>query len=296
MLHGGLDMNRVAFILSMLIFSTVGITVFALSVSPAVTAFFRAFCGTLTLLAVLFVSGRKINRAALKKNAFLLVLSGAALALSWILIFAAYSLTGVAVSTVCYYTSPALVILFSALFLREKTSVFKIFCAFLALAGMIPVSGVLSSNTAMNIKGVLISFTAALLYAFVVISNKKIRNLSGIETSVVQLAVASAVTGLYVFFTEPVSSYPLIIPDLKLLLLLGVLHTGVAYLLYFSSVRNLSAADCAVFSCIATASALIISYVFLSEKLTKSSLVGIVMIFGAAILVQLFPKRKKKQK
>lgn len=289
-------MNRVAFILSMLIFSTVGITVSTLSVSPAVTAFFRAFCGTLTLLAVLFVSGRKIDRAALKKNAFLLILSGAALGFNWVLLFEAFSLTGVAVSTVCYYTSPALVILFSALFLREKTSVFKIFCAFLALAGMIPVSGVLSSNSAVNTKGVLISFASAFLYAFIVISNKKIKNLSGIETSVVQLAAASAVTGLYVFFTEPVSSYPLIIPDLKFLLLLGVLHTGVAYLLYFSSVKSISAVDCAVLSYIDPATALIISYTLLSEKLTKSSLIGIALIFGAAILAQLFPKRKKKQK
>lgn len=286
-------MNRALFVLSMVIFATIGIFVSPLSVPSSVIAFFRAFLGTLVLLGVILLSGRKIDREKIITNARFLLPSGIALGFNWVLLFEGYRLTGVATATLCYYLAPAIVILVSPFVLRERSSTIKIICAIVAFLGMIPVSGILDSESQMNPSGIIVSVFAAILYASIVILNKKIKKLSGIETTVVQLGISACVMALYIFIKEPFSFIDSIPDDFGKLLLLGVVHTGLAYLLYFSSIKKIKAADAALFSFIDPAGALILSYTVLDEKFTAWGLVGIVMIIGASIVGEVFKGHKK---
>lgn len=288
-------MNSLIFVLSMVIFSTIGVFVSPLSVPSSVTAFFRAFFGTLVLVLVLVLTRRKIDRSVLRKNAVYLIPAGIALGFNWVLLFEGYRLTGVATATLCYYLAPAIVIILSPFLLREKTTKLKIVCAIIAFLGMIPVSGVLNSEFKADPDGIALSVAAAFLYAFIVILNKKAKGLSGIETTVVQLGISSIVMGLYVFFAVPLSFVDSIPTEIDTLILLGIVHTGLAYLLYFTSIKRIKAADAALFSYIDPAGALILSYTVLNEKFTYMGLVGIIMILGASVVAEL-PKYTRKEK
>jgi len=283
-------MNRALFILSMIIFATIGVFVSPLSVPSSVIAFFRAFLGTLVLLGVILLTGKKIDRDKILINARFLVPSGIALGFNWVLLFEGYRLTGVATATLCYYLAPAIVILLSPLILHERSGKLKVICAVIAFLGMIPVSGILNSDRKINLGGILVSVSAAFLYAMIVIFNKKIKKLSGIETTVVQLGISAVVMALYVFIKEPFSFIESVPADFGKLLLLGVVHTGLAYLLYFSSIKKIKAADAALFSFIDPAGALILSYTLLGEPFTLWGLVGIIMIIGASIIAEVFHK------
>ena len=288
-------MMRILFILSMLIFSTIGIFVTPLSVPTSVIAFFRSFFGTLVLLTVILATGRRTDKAVLRSNAKYLIPSGIFLGINWVLLFEGYRHTGVATATLCYYLAPAIVVLLSPIVLKERAGALKIVCALVAFLGMIPVSGVLLPDAEVNVRGILISLGAAILYAAIVLLNKKVKNLSGIETTVVQLGISSVVMGLYVFFAEPLSFLENMGTDIWRLLLLGVVHTGIAYLLYFTSIKRIKATDAALFSYIDPAGALIFAYTLLGEEFTWWGFAGIVLIIGASAIseIRIRPSRKR---
>ncbi len=287
-------MTAVLFITSMLIFSTIGIFVSPLDAPLSLIAFFRAFFGTLTVFAVISFTGRKLDRKLLLKNAALLIISGVAIGANWVLLFEGYKLTGVAVATLCYYLAPAFVILVSPLVLREKVSVKKIICALVALLGMIPVSGVLNPEREVNLRGIAVSLCAALLYALVVILNKKIKNLSGLETTAVQLAVAAVTMGLYVFIKVPLPELLLDKKSCIILIVLGIVHTGIAYLFYFSSVKRIPATNAAILSYIDPAMALLLSYTVLKEDFNLAGFLGIVLIIASSVISEISFKKKEK--
>ena len=207
--------------------------------------------------------------------------------------FEGYKLTGVATATLCYYLSPAIVILLSPIFLHEKMSVRKTVCALIALCGMIPVSNVLNPESSPDPRGIALSLTAALLYAVVVILTKRIKGLSGLETTATQLGIASVIMALYVFIAVPVPELILDKKTIGIIVLLGIVHTGLAYLLYFSSVKKIPASTAAVLSYIDPVGALILSYTVLREDFTLSGFIGIVLIIVSMIIAEL-PQRKRE--
>ena len=289
-------MSRILFIVSMLIFSTIGVFRSGLEVPSSVIAFFRAFLGTAILLLVIFLSGKKFDKKVFRSNAKYLIPSGIFLGINWVLFFEGIRLTGVATATLCYYLAPSIVIILSPIFLKERLGAVKIVCAFAAFLGMIPISGILDAGRVVNLGGIAFSLGAAFLYAFIVLLNKKVKNLSGIETTVIQLGISSIVMALYVFISVPMNTYENITSkELITLLFVGVVHTGVAYLLYFTSIKSIKASDAAIFSYIDPAGALVFSYTLLGETFTWSGFFGIVIILGASILAQI-PSRKRKEK
>ncbi len=289
-------MSRILFVVSMLIFSSIGVFVDALSVPSSVTALFRSVFGTVILLLVILFTGKKLDKRVFLSNAKYLIPSGIFLGANWVLLFEGYKMTGVATATLCYYLAPAIVIILSPFVLKEKPGFIKVLCAFAAFLGMIPVSGILSPDSKVSFDGIAVSLGAALLYAAIVLLNKKLKNISGIETTVIQLGISSIVMLLYVFISVPLSAYEdHLSKDFMTLLLLGIVHTGVAYLLYFTSIKSIKVSDAALFSYIDPAGALIFSYTLLGETFTWTGFLGIVIILGASVLAQMPHRRKERR-
>ena len=200
--------------------------------------------------------------------------------------FEAYCYTSVAVATLCYYMAPVFIILISPLLFKEKITVKKLCCIFTALVGIILVSGVLapSEEGTGDYRGVLLGLAAAILYATVVILNKKITIASSSDRTLVQLGLAGLILLPYTLLTE---DYSLLRPDLTcivLVLIAGIIHTGIAYALYFGSIRALPAQTAALYSYIDPILAIMLSALFLREPLSFPGILGAVMILGAAIV------------
>ena len=282
--------------LSMVIFGTIGIFVRHIPLPSSVIAFFRGLVGTVFLLLVIRFSGKQVSIAAVKRNLPKLCVSGAALGLNRILLFEAYRYTTVATATLCYYLAPIIIMLVSPMILKERLTAKKALCILSALIGMVFVSGVTQGSLpeASELRGILFGLAAACLYATVVLINKRIQGIEALDRTVVQLGISAVVLAPYILATENLF---VLLPQLSLisallLVFVAIVHTGVAYALYFSSIRDISAQTAALFSYIDPVVAILLSACLLGESMTVSSVIGAVMILGSAIVSELPEKEK----
>lgn len=276
-------------ITAMTIFGTIGLFVRWIPLPSSVIALARGCIGMLFLLFVMAVKKMPISRQALRKNFFWLLISGALLGFNWILLFESYRYTSVATGTLCYYMAPILIILASPVVLREKLTVKKVFCVLAALGGMVCISGVLSEGipSAGEGKGILLGLTAAVLYAAIVLCNKQIHQISAYEKTIFQLGISVLAMIPYCALTVSFDTLDFSPRVLFLLLLVGVLHTGVTYFLYFGSMEYLSGQSLAVISYIDPVVAVLASVLILREPMHLIEGLGAVLILGAAAASEL---------
>lgn len=278
--------GRLMLIASMCVFGTIGILRKYIPLPSSFVALIRGFVGAVFLLAVVMLHRQKLDKNAIRKNALLLLLSGAALGFNWIFLFEAYNYTSVATATLCYYLAPILVILVSPVLLKEMLTVKKGICAVVALCGMVLVSGVAEAGFSGigEMKGILFGLGAAVLYASVILLNKKITAIGAYDKTISQLFLASMVLLPYVLLTEDMEQMAFSPLSVGLLVVAGVVHTGIAYWLYFGSMGSLKAQTVALYSYIDPILAIVLSMVVLGEPMTLSAAVGAVLILGAAFV------------
>lgn len=274
-----------ALIGSMLIFGTLGVVRRYVPLSSAMLALCRGALGSVFLLLFVLVRGGKLKLPE-RKATLWLVLTGAVMGLNWMLLFEAYNYTTVAAATMCYYMQPTIVILLSPLVFRERLSGRKLACAAAAIVGMLFVSGVLSGGIGQvrDIRGIAFGLGAAALYAAVIILNKKVVVEDIYAKTVIQLAGAALVMIPYVLLTEGVPELTLTAADIGMVLLVGIVHTGITYALYFGSMQRLKAQTVAVMSYIDPVFALLLSAAVLHESLPPLGILGAVLIIGSAII------------
>jgi len=277
--------SRLGLIASMCIFGTIGILRRYMDLPSSVIALVRGVVGVAFLLCLVGLTGKKMSRSALRKNLGILLLSGAFIGFNWILLFEAYCYTSVATATLSYYMAPILVVLASPL-VGEKLTGKKLLCVGAALVGMVLVSGVLRAGFSGmgELRGVALGLGAAVLYASVILLNKRLGEISAYDKTIVQLAAAAVVLLPYTLLTEDVGALSVEPLAMVLLAVAGVVHTGAAYALYFGSMKALPAQTVALYSYIDPVLAVILSAALLREPMTAEGLVGAVMILGAAYI------------
>ena len=269
---------------AMFIFGTIGLFVRWIPLPSSVIALARGTIGMAFLLLVMAVKKEPISREALRKNLLWLLVSGVLLGFNWILLFESYRYTSVAISTLCYYMAPILIILSSPIVLRERLTARKLLCVLAALCGMVCISGVLSEGipSAGELKGILLGLAAAVLYAAIVLCNKRIHAISAYEKTVFQLGTSALTMLPYCLSTAAPEALSFEAQSLLMLLLVGILHTGVTYYLYFGSMEFLPAQSVAVISYVDPVVAVLASVLILREPMGLLEGVGAVLILGAA--------------
>ena len=276
---------RLKLIVVMLLFGTIGIFVRTISMPSSIIALVRGIIGSIFLLLVVFVRRTGIDMSAVKRNWWKLLLSGGCIGVNWILLFEAYRFTTVATATLCYYLQPVIVVLGSALVLKEKLSIRKLLCVLVAILGMIPVSGVLESiPTAGEVTGILLATGAALLYGINILTNKTMQGLSPFDMTIFCMITATLTLLPYTLLTEDWSAIVWEPQSLLLLLVVGIIHTGVAYALYYSALEKMKAQEVAIYGYIDPICAILLSALLLSEPLTVGIVIGAVMILGATYI------------
>ena len=282
--------SRLMLLGAMLIFGTVGIFVYYIPLPSAAIAFARAVLGLLFLLAVMAFSQRKLQWCRLKRQLPLLLLSGAALGVNWVFLFEAYRHTSVASATACYYLAPMFLVL-SAPFLKEKLTGWRIGCVAIAFLGMVFVSGVLTGD-APQLQGILLALGAAVLYAGVMVMNRKLTQTDSFDRTLVQLLVAAVAVLPYMLLRWQPDTLCQMTPVGWILLgIVGISHTGVAYWLYFASVGKLPSQTVAVLSYLDPVVAILLGALLLRQKIDVFGIIGSVLILGSALFCEL---RKSK--
>jgi len=286
--------SKLSLILSMFIFGTIGIFRRYIPLPSSILAMTRGFIGVIFLLIFMAIKKEKFGLKEIKDKLFILCFSGALIGFNWILLFEAYNYTTVATATLCYYMAPVFVIMASPILFKEKLTLKKLFCVIVALAGMVLVSGVIETGFSGigELKGVLLGLGAAVLYASVVLMNKKTAGLSAYSKTAIQLGSAAIVLLPYTIFTEDFSKLEFVPLTIIMLIVVGVVHTGVTYALYFGSMDNLKAQTVAIFSYIDPVVAIILSAIILDEKMSVLGIIGAVLVLGSTLVSEL-PSKKK---
>ena len=280
---------------SMLIFGTIGVFRRYIPLSSAFLAFARGILGGTFILGFMELNRRKTGGKLPFRTFIRLAVTGALIGINWILLFEAFNYTTVPIATLCYYMQPTIVMLLSPLLFREKLTVRKGICAAAAVIGMVLVSGVLdgSGTQSGSLKGILLGLGAAAFYSCVVIMNKQVRGIDAYQKTTVQLLSAGAVMVPYLMLTGGFSGEGISPLTAVLLIVVGLVHTGIAYVLYFGSMDGLKAQSVAILSYIDPVAALFFSALFLREPLSLLGIIGAVMIIGSAVLSEIQPVRQQ---
>jgi RarD protein len=267
---------------ALVIFGSIGIFRNFIPFPSSVISFARGLIGTLFLLVMVLLQKRPMDKKGMKENFKILALSGTLIGINWVFLFEAYRFTTVAVATMALYMQPTFVILASPFVLGEKLSLKKLFFAFIAILGMVLVSGILKTGLE-GTKGIAFGLIAALLYATVIILNKFIKtNIEPYEKTIIQLLFATLIVMPYIFMTEDVTTLEFTPMIILMLLIVGSVHTGIAYSLYFSALERLPAQTIALLGYIDPVVAVFLSAIILKETLTLPIIVGSIMILSSA--------------
>lgn len=273
--------SRMMMVTAMAVFGTVALFVRNISVSSSEIALYRAVMAALLLGAFLLLSGQKIDFRAIRKELPLLLISGMAMGINWILLFEAYRYTTVSVATLSYYFAPVIVTVACPILFKEKMGVKQWLCFGMSTLGIVLITGVgdLSAGNT-HLIGILFGFGAAVLYATVVLLNKFIKGVAGIQRTFLQFVAAILILLPYVLLTGGIHLHSLSGSGWVNLLIIGIIHTGITYCLYFSALRDIPGQEAAILSYIDPLVAVAISVFVLGEQLTLLQLLGGILILG----------------
>lgn len=286
--------SLIFFIASMVIFGTNGLIVANISLGSAEIVLMRTFLGSLFLLAIVLVK-RSFSFAELKADLVPATMGGAALGLNWVLLFSAYRSAGVGLSTLTYYCGPIIVLALSPVLFREKLTWNKLLAIAAVAVGMFCITGDIEPGSDVQ-TGILFGGGAALLYASLIVANKRVKRLSGLNCAMYELIVAFFVVLIYLLASNVKLPVIPAAEDIVWVLAIGLVNTGLAYYLYFSSLQKLPGQTVALVCYIDPLTALLVSGAFLGEKLLGVQIAGAVLILGGACLGELKFKKTENKK
>lgn len=267
---------RLMLVASMTIFGTLGLFVRNISVSSGELALYRAVLAALLLTGFFVLSKQHIPLSKVKKEIPLLLASGVAMGINWILLFQAYKYTTVSAATLSYYFAPVIVTVVCPFLFREKLTVKQIICFIMSTVGLVLIIGIGDSN----IIGILFGLGAAVFYATVILLNKFIKKVEGIHRTFLQFIAAIITLTPYVLCTSGITLGSLNNIGWINLLIVGLVHTGITYCMYFSSLKELPGQKVAILSYIDPLVAVLISVTVLGETMTISQVIGGMLILG----------------
>ena len=269
---------------SMFIFGTIAVFVRNIPVSSGELALYRALMASVMIGAYLVFTKQKIELKKIKKELTLLLLSGAAMGFNWILLFEAYKNTTVSMATLSYYFAPVIVTAACPLLFKEKLTRRQVICFVMSTLGIIMITGVSNLSGGNDLVGILFGLCAAVLYATVVLLNKFIKNVEGIHRTLLQFISAAVVLIPYVLLTDGITLGGMNAVGWVNLLIVGVIHTGIAYCIYFSALKDVSGQKAAILSYIDPLVAVIMSVMILGESMTLWQIIGGALILGFMLL------------
>jgi len=276
---------------AMFIFGTLAPFVRNIGVSSGELALYRAVLAAALVGAFLLITRQKLSLGSIRKELLLLLLSGVAMGINWIFLFEAYKYTTVSVATLSYYFAPVIVMVVCPVLFREKLTGKQILCFVMATGGLVLITGTAGGGRK-DLLGIAFGLAAAALYATVMLLNKFIRGVTGLHRTFIQFISAIVVLVPYVALTGGFTLGSLDGTGWTSLLVVGLVHTGITYCMYFSALKELPGQKVAILSYIDPLVAVLVSVIWLSEAITAAQILGGILILGFTLWSEL-PARKK---
>lgn len=274
------------FVAAMLIFGSNGVFTSMLEMSGAQLVLLRTLIGGAVLLIIILISRSRTPKEILLREKWRLLFAGVCLGANWALLFEAYNLMNVSLATLTYYTAPVLVLVFAPLVLKERQNSLAYLGMAIVIAGMLLVVGTDFGEGGVSATGLAVGLGSAVFYAMLMLVNKQITGVSGLNLTFIEIVIAAAILLPYVLSTSGGVPLPTDARGIFALIFLCTVNTGFACWLYFSSMNRLPAKAVALMGYFDPVSALIFSAVFLDERLSTVQLVGAVLVLAGALVGQ----------
>ncbi|MBO5313140.1 MAG: EamA family transporter [Clostridia bacterium] len=284
---------RLLLIISMAIFGTIGLFVRYIPLPSGELALYRALLAVALIGVYLLIRREKIPFSKMKRELPLLFISGVAIGVNWIFLFEAYKHTTVSVATLSYYFAPVIVTLLCPILFKEKMTRKGVICFVMSTLGLVMITGIGDGGGDDNFVGILFGLGAAVFYASVILINKRIGNVDSIHRTFLQFISASIVLIPYVLLTDGINLSALGSVGWICLLVVGIIHTGLTYCMYFASLKGLSGQSASIISYIDPLVAVIISVTVLKEAITPWQAVGGILILGFTLWNEMPQKTDK---
>ncbi|MFS0777556.1 DMT family transporter [Neobacillus sp. 3P2-tot-E-2] len=279
--------SKIQFILSMIIFGTIGLVVRNINLSSSERALLSSFIGCLFLLLIFFMIKIKISWNLVRSNALFLILSGIALGGNWIFLYQSYELTTIANATLGYYFAPVFVMILSPVILREQLSIKKIMCSGVAIIGMLMIIGEgVRASSSDDFLGLTFGLIAAAFYAALLLLNKFIKDMGKLELTIIQLGTTTILLMPYVFLTEGLGIFEVSRSSIPFILILGIINTGIGFWLFFSGMEGLKGQSIAMLSYVDPFVAILISSIILKEQMTIIQMLGGTLLLGSTFVCE----------
>ena len=282
------------FVAAMLIFGSNGVFASMLEMSGAPLALLRPPIGGAVLLIIILISRSRTPKEVLLREKWRLLFAGVCLGANWALLFEAYNLMNVSLATLTYYTAPVLVLVLAPLVLKERQNGLAYLGMAVVIVGMLLVVGTDFGEGGVSATGLIVGLGSAVFYAMLMLVNKQITGVSGLNLTFIEIVIAAVILLPYVFATSGGVPLPTDARGIFALLFLCTVNTGFACWLYFSSMNRLPAKAVALMGYFDPVSALIFSAVFLDERLSGVQLAGAVLVLAGALVGQFRPRRFTK--
>lgn len=279
---------KIQFILSMIIFGTIGLVVRHIKLSSSESALLSSSIGCLFLIFIFVITKKKISWNMVKRNSILLLLSGVALGGNWIFLYASYKYTTITNATLAYYSAPLIVIFCSPILLKEKLFIKKGLCVCIALIGLFMIVGNSISNLGYNdFIGIIFGLIAAIFYASLMLIGKFIHNMDKLELTIIQLGITAIILFFYVFLTNGLSFFSVSASSIPFIFILGIVNTGIGFWLFFCGMEKLSGQSIAMLSYVDPLVAIIISSIILHEKMNTIQILGAILLLGFTFISEI---------
>lgn len=283
---------RNQYIIAVLMFGVNPLILRYVSIPSEAMALYRSVLGVITLLVYYLITGRRLDFTNIKKHLKYLVSAGVCLGLNWIFLFEAYVVTKVSVASLCNYMAPTLTVCICALFFKEKIKRRQGLCVAAAFLGIVLVSGVLDGDLkSININGLILGWLAAASFVVIILSNKKLKNVDSFDSVISQLTFAFLTTLIYVPIKNGGFPVPSDIRTVVLVLLIGIVNAGVAYIFYYGPMPHLPVQTIAIIGYLESVECVLISVLIFKEPLSLLGVIGAVLIIGAAVISELYSNK-----
>ncbi len=279
------------YLCALLLFGSNGIVASHIALSSYEIVFLRTMIGSLLLIGLFLVGKGKFHLKENKKDTAFIIFSGIAMGTSWMFLYEAYQQIGVSMASLLYYCGPVIVMVLSPLIFKEKLTAPKIIGFFIVLVGIVLVNGKTALNGG-NTWGLFCGAMSAVMYFFMVTLNKRSKNITGMENSVIQLTISFLTVAVFIGIKQ---QFVIHIPSEAWIwiVILGLVNTGLGCYLYFSPLSNLSVQTVAVCGYLEPLSAVMFSAILLHEHMTIMQIIGAVCIIGGAMVGELIRSNPK---
>ncbi len=205
-------------------------------------------------------------------------------------------LSTLSVAAVLLYTAPFFVVIMSAIFFKEKLTVRKCVACVCAFIGCAFVSGAFSSEQRLSAECLIYGLLTGFGYSLYTVFGNMLIKRGYDSLTITFYTFVFALFGC-IFLANPITSLPVIFKPRALMvaLLMATLNTVMPYILYTNGLRSVESGRAPIIATVEPVVATLLGAIVYSETLNIHGIIGISLVIGSVIVLNLNLRIKRNE-